>query len=222
MNNPKRILSANEASEYVEWKEPLVQGKIATEHGDSMHPPTANEMQTLHKAAYDEGFNMGRNEGRKQGYQEGRTQAETELRQKFQQLNALFNALALPVEQLDDELEQSIAELTLAIARQLVRRELKTEPGEIVAVVREAVRALPISARNPTIFLHPEDMQLVRNALSLGEDETPWRLEEDLLLTRGDCRVETESSYIDATVEARLSAIAANMLGDERRNDDET
>ena len=62
----------------------------------------------------------------------------------------------------------------------------------------------------------------MRNALSLGEDEKSWRLEEDLLLSRGDCRVETESSYIDATVEARLSAIAANMLGDERRNDDES
>ena len=220
MNNPKRILSANEAGDYVEWKEPLVHGKIAAEYDDGLHPPTANDMQTLHKAAYDEGFNMGRNEGRKKGYQEGCAEAKAESKQKLEKLNALFNALADPIEQLDDELEQCIAELTLAIARQLVRREIKTEPGEIVAVVREAVRALPISARNPTIFLHPEDMQLVRTTLSLGEDEKSWRLEEDLLLTRGDCRVETESSYIDATIEARLSAIAANMLGDERHSDE--
>ena len=221
MNTTKRIISANEAGEYVEWQEPLVQGRIASEHDDGVHPPTANQMQTLHKAAYDEGFNMGRGEGRTQGYKEGRAQAEAESRQQFNQLAALFNALANPVEQLDEELEHSVAELTLAIARQLVRREIKIEPGEIVAVVREAVRALPISARNPTIYLHPEDMQLVRNALSLGDDENSWRLEEDLLLTRGDCRVETESSYIDATIEARLSAIAVNMLGDERRGDDE-
>jgi flagellar biosynthesis/type III secretory pathway protein FliH len=39
-------------------------------------------------------------------------------------------------------------------------------------------------------------------------------------LVRGDCRVETESSYIDASIEARLSAIAANMLGDDRRHDE--
>ncbi len=222
MNSPKRILTANEATEYVEWQEPMVQGRIASTHDDGIQPPTANEMQTLHKAAYDEGFNMGRNEGRSQGYKEGRAEAEEESRQLFNQLTALFNSLANPVEQLDDELEQSIATLTLAIARQLVRREIKIEPGEIVAVVREAVRALPISARNPTIYLHPEDMQLVRSALSLGEDDRTWRLEEDLLLTRGDCRVETESSFIDATIESRLSAIAANMLGDERRGDDES
>ena len=222
MDTPKRIISANDAGEYVEWHEPMVQGKIATEYDDSLHLPTANEMRSLHKDAYDEGFNMGRKEGRAKGYQEGKNQVEAESRKRIEQLQALLNALASPIEQLDDELENSIAELTLAIARQLVRREIKIEPGEIVAVVREAVRALPISARNPTIFLHPEDMQLVRTALSLGEDEKSWRLEEDLLLTRGDCRVETESSYIDASIESRLSAIAANMLGDERHSDDES
>ena len=218
-NLKQRIISANEANEYVEWQEPQVKGKIASEFDNGMHPPTADEMQALHKDAYDEGFNMGRKEGRSQGYKEGREQAESESQQLFKRLNGILSALVNPVEQLDDELESSIAELTLAIARQLVRREIKVDPGEIVAVVREAVRALPISARNPTIYLHPEDMQLVRNALSIGDDEKSYRFEEDLLLVRGDCRVETESSYIDASIEARLSAIAANMLGDERQQE---
>jgi flagellar assembly protein FliH len=221
MSNLKnRIVSANEAHEYVEWQEPHVQGRIATGGDESIRPPTANEMQSLHKDAYDEGFSMGRKEGRSQGYTEGRTQAAAESEGLFQRLEALFNSLANPVSELDDELETSIAELTLVITRQLVRREIKIEPGEIVAVVREAVRVLPISARNPTIYLHPEDIQLVRNALSLSDDEKSYRLEEDLLLTRGDCRVETESSYIDASIEARLSAIAVNMLGDERGQDE--
>ncbi len=220
MSNLKhRILSASEANEYVEWQEPMVQGRIASDKSDGSRPPTVNEMQSLHKDAYDEGFNMGRKEGREQGHKEGIAQAKTESQQLFNKLEALFISLSDPVSQLDDELESSIAELTLAIARQLVRREIKMEPGEIVAIVREAVRALPISARNPTIYLHQEDMQLVRNALSLGDDEKSYRLEEDLLLTRGDCRVETESSFIDASIEARLSAIAINMLGDERSHD---
>lgn len=218
MSNLKhRIISANEATEYVEWQVPLVQGRIT--NNNSVHPPTANEIQALHKDAYDEGFNMGRKEGRAQGYKDAHEKVNAESNDLFQKLEKIFTALAEPVAQMDDEVENSIVQLTLSIARQLVRRELKIEPGEIVAVVREAVRALPISARNPTIYLHPEDIQLVRNALSLGDDEKAYRLEEDLLLTRGDCRVETESSYIDASIEARLSAIAANMLGDERQQD---
>jgi len=216
-----RIISADKASEYVEWNEPQVQGQIVTANNSGVRPPTANEMQYLHKDAYDEGFNMGRKEGRAQGHKEGIAQAAAESIQQFQKLELIFNSLAKPIAQLDNELETSIAELTLSIARQLVRREIKIDPGEIVAVVREAVRALPISARNPTIYLHPEDMQLVRNALSLSDDEKSYRLEEDLLLTRGDCRVETETSHIDASIEARLSAIAVNMLGDERKHEEE-
>ncbi len=217
MSNLKnRIISAKEAHEYVEWQEPQVQGRIASGSNESVRPPTANEMQSLHKDAYNEGFSMGRKEGRAQGHAEGRAETEVELKK----LEALFCSLAEPISQLDDELETSIVELALVIAKQLVRREIKVEPGEIVAVVREAVHVLPILARNPTIYLHPEDIQLVRNALSLGEDEKSYRLEEDLLLTRGDCRVETESSYIDASIEARLSAIAVNMLGDERGHDE--
>lgn len=220
-NLKQRIISANEANGYVEWQEPQVEGKIASDSNKGIRPPTAHEMQNLHKDAYDEGFNMGRKEGKTQGYKEGHQQATAESSELIQKLKSILTTLAEPVSQLDDELENSIAQLTLAIARQLVRREIKLEPGEIVAVVREAVRALPISARHPTIYLHPEDIQLVRNALSLSDDEKTYRLEEDLLLTRGDCRVETESSYIDASVEARLSAIAANMLGDERETDQE-
>lgn len=221
MTNLKhRIISANEANGYVEWQEPHVQGKIASD-SDGIRPPTAHEMQNLHKDAYDEGFNMGRKEGKAQGYKEGKQQATAESSELIQKLTSILSTLSDPVSQLDDELEKSVAQLTLSIARQLVRREIKIEPGEIVAVVREAVRALPISARHPTIYLHPEDIQLVRNALSLSDEERTYRLEEDLLLTRGDCRVETESSYIDASVEARLSAIAANMLGDERETEEE-
>lgn len=221
MSNLKnRIILADDAEKYVGWTEPQVEGRIASDNADGVRPPTANEMQSLHKAAYDEGFGMGRKEGREQGYKEGSAQAKAESQELFNQLGSLFNALATPVSQLDEELENSLATLTLAIARQLIRREIKTNPGEIVAIVREAVKALPISARNPTIYLHPEDIQLVRNALSLGEDEKTYRLEEDLLLTRGDCRVETDSSYINATIEGRLSAIAANMLGAERQQEE--
>ncbi len=220
MNSSKRVLPANEAADYMEWQEPLVEGVISSEFDGVMKPPTLNQMQSLHKAAYDEGFNMGRKEGHSQGYKEGLAKAEAETRSKLQSLTSICHVLSTPLEQLDDEVELNIAELSLCIARQLVRREIKIDPGEVIAVIREAVKALPLSARNPIIHLHPEDMHLVRDALSIGEEEKSWRLQEDLLLTRGDCRIETDSSFIDATVESRLSAIAVKLLGDEQRNDD--
>jgi flagellar assembly protein FliH len=42
---------------------------------------------------------------------------------------------------------------------------------------------------------------------------------EDPLITRGGCKVDTEVSYIDATVENRLAAVIATLFGGEREQD---
>ena len=172
-------------------------------------------MQALQKAAYDEGFALGRKEGREKAYKEGQRQ----IQEKVSRLESIYRHLAEPLLELDEEVEQDIVALVIQTARHLIRRELKTEPGEVVAVVREALSVLPLSARNPRIYLHPEDAELVRQALSLSEQESGFRIMDDLLMKRGDCRIETESSRIDASVDARLSAIAARLLGGERGSD---
>ena len=106
------------------------------------------------------------------------------------------------------------------MAKQLVRREIKTDPGQIVAVVREALSVLPIASQNVRLHLHPEDAVLVRAALSLNEGEYAWRIVEDGLQNRGGCQLMTDSSRIDASVETRLAAIIAKVLGGERGSDE--
>ena len=223
MSNQRNAISDEEAERFNTWQAPLVEGPISAKVGEvSSGPPTAGALQALHKEAYDEGFALGRKEGKTAGYNEGIAEARQKLEQQEQQLTQLLNKLAEPLEKLDEEVEHNLVELTIQIARHLVRREFKIEPGEIVAVVRGALSALPVSARNPRIYLHPEDAVLVRNALSVSEEDSSWRIEEDLLMMRGDCRVETESSLIDASIEAKLSAIAARLLGGERGSDVDT
>ena len=153
------------------------------------------------------------------GDNQGLQEAQEKLNEKINLFQGLLDLLARPLRELDDEVETNIVALALQIARHLIRRELKSEPGEIVAVVREGLTALPVSARNPRIYLHPEDAELVRSTLSLNDEEHNWRIEEDLLMLRGDCRIETETSRIDASIDARLSAIAANILGGDRDTD---
>ena len=60
-------------------------------------------------------------------------------------------------------------------------------------------------------------MRLIREVLSLGQDNEPiWRMIEDQTLSRGGCVVNTDLSRIDATIEKRLGAVIATVLGDER------
>ena len=124
-----------------------------------------------------------------------------------------------PLDNLDKAVEEELANLAIEIARQLVRRELRVSPGEIVAVAREAVSLLPVASVGIQIRLHPDDARLIREVLSLGRDDEPvWQIIEDQTLSRGGCLVNTELSRIDATLEKRLGIVIATVMGDERES----
>ncbi len=195
-----RIISREQLEAYQSWEPPVMGGGP----GAGVRAVTAQRVEEIHRQAYDEGFALGRQE------------AQAQMRA---QLLGVLGALAEPLAEMDETVMQELALLVQSVARQLVRREIKTEPGEIVAVVREAMAALPLSARNIRLHLHPEDAQLVRAALSLNEGDQHWRVVDDPAQTRGGCRVLTDTSQIDASLETRLSAVIAKMLGGERGND---
>jgi len=78
---------------------------------------------------------------------------------------------------------------------------------------------LPINDRKLKIYLHPQDVELVKMGLSLEHDDSHWHWIEDPLLTRGGVRIETADTRINATVEARLKSVINTLLGEERVDD---
>lgn len=178
------------------------------------------------KKGYEEGYQKGHEEGTRKGYQEGHAEGrgagEAELRElrleQGQRLQQLLTALDQPLSQLDEQVEHELVLLAVAIAKQVIRRELKTDPGQIVATVKSAAAALPSAARGVVLHLHPDDGELVKAALSLADGGAQWKIVEDPLITRGGCRVASESSTVDATVEKRLAQAIAKVLGDEREH----
>jgi flagellar assembly protein FliH len=112
--------------------------------------------------------------------------------------------------------QEQLTELAIAIARQLLRRELKIDPSQVIAVVRETVALLPAAARDVRVLLHPEDAALLRERLVAPQIESAWTLLEDPMMSRGGCRVTAEAAQIDARVETRLAAVMSALLGDER------
>lgn len=174
------------------------------------HLLTANQMEHIQKQAHEEGFARGLADGQKA--------AQQEMQQKLQSLAAILATLNAPLKELDDRIEEELVTLAMTAARLIVRREIKTESGQVMAAVREAIATLPAAARQVRVHLHPDDAQIVREHLMSG-DEQAWKLVEDPLLARGGCKVLTDTSVIDASVEARLMAIMAAALGGERSDD---
>lgn len=196
-------------SAYERWELPVVEGRGVF---NSLKPMTAEKLEAIHKEAHKEGF--------EQGYREGIEAAQKEIAAQMQRFNQILRALSEPLAAADEQVEQELIALAMAVARQIIRRELQTEPEQVVGVVREAMAELPSSARNIRIFLHPDDAALVRDALNTEEDETaPWKIVEDMVLTRGGCRIESDTSRVDASLEKRLNAILAELMGGSRAED---
>jgi flagellar assembly protein FliH len=173
------------------------------------------DLNAIEREAWEVGFAAGRDAGIAAVRQERQAQL-AELERRVQRLGALLDFMARPLEQLDAEVERQLAVLAGAIARQVVRREIRTEPGQIIAVIRETVALLPAATREVRVHLHPDDAALVRERLREPGGDAAWAIVEDPVLSRGGCRVTTESSTIDARVEQRLGAAIAAVLGDER------
>src|ERR1700686_5747849 len=97
----------------------------------------------------------------------------------------MFYDLAKPFEAMDAEVERELLTLAMALARQIVRRELKTDPTQIIGIIREAIAALPVAAREVRVHLHPEDAAVMRENLAPPESERPWPTNEDPVMARG-------------------------------------
>lgn len=216
--------------------------QLGTPRSESVDPAkvtetlTVEQIEVMQQQAYNEAFEQGRAQGyeaglqqglakghedgfakgQQQGYQEGRHL----LQKQVADLNSILETLNEPIKQLDQQIESELVQLALAVASQIIRREIRLHPDEIVAVVREAINVLPIASQKITLSLHPDDAELVRDILKLDDSLPSWRLQENPLLTRGGCTVETETSSIDATLEKRLTAVIAKVLGDERQRDE--
>jgi flagellar assembly protein FliH len=221
--NLSKVIAGLRSEDVKQWTPPTVAAKGGGEGGLGRGAlMTAEQLEQIQKQAYDEGFEQGKREGFEYGHKEALGEGREIMQGRIERMDALMAALDEPLKQLDDDVENELIDLVIAMVRQLVRREVKTDPGQIVGVVREALNILPVSARNVRLVLHPEDADLIRNIYGLSEAELGWSIMEDPVIERGGCKVLTDISQVDATLESRLTALIAPLLGGERDIDEES
>jgi len=194
------------------WDLPAVSGRSIQARRPGK---TVSEIEDVERRAYEEAFAKGREAGLAAAKVESDKQLKA-LKTQVERMEAAIGQLAQPLAQVDAEVEQQLLTLALTIARQLVRRELKADPAQVIAIVRETVALLPAAARDVRVHLHPEDAAVVRERLAAPTADRAWTMVEDPVMTRGGCKVTTDTAVIDARVEPRLNEVIAAMLGEER------
>jgi flagellar assembly protein FliH len=194
------------------WELPEINGPVLARNRRVV------DLSGIEREAWEKGYAEGR-DAAVAAVRKEQQATQVELERRVQNLASILDFMAKPIAALDAEVQRQLVSLTGAIARHIVRRELKTQPDEIVAVIRETVALLPMTARDIRVHLNPEDAKLVRSRVVEAGSDRSWNVAEDPLISRGGCRVSSENSTIDATLEQRLGAAIAAALGDSRAPD---
>ncbi|MCP3669902.1 MAG: flagellar assembly protein FliH [Gammaproteobacteria bacterium] len=220
--NSSKIINPENQGEVKPWQPPeMVRSasdvSVLEARGSML---TAEQLGQVQDQAYQEGFEQGKKDGFKFGHEEALVKTRNLLKEKAAKLDQLLSTLDTPLKELDEQVERELISLTISMVRQLVRREVKADPGQIVGVVRESLSLLPVSARNIRLILHPDDAKMVREIFEVSDKDLVWDVVEDPVLERGGCKIITNTSQIDATLESRLAAMITTLLGGERDRDE--
>jgi len=212
------VISPDEiAAAYQRWDAPRMVS-VSDVEDDSQKMLTVADIEKLQKAAEEDGYKDGFAKGEAAGHQAGMKNAQQEIQKQVAILQQVITRLNTPLADLDQRIEQDLVSMVMTMTRQLVHREFTTNPENVVDAARAAMAVLPVSDRKVKILLNPADIELVKQGLSSDEGDA-WQWVESPQLARGDVRIETADTKIDATVESRLKSVIDKLLGEERSDD---
>lgn len=157
---------------------------------------------------------------RQQGYQDGLRDGmasaeafkQSHARQVAAQVGALIQGFDAAFAELESRLADALTQASVALARQVVREELRQHPEHIARIAHEAIEALMLSARHVRLRVNPEDLPLVEAGAADTLRQRGASLIADPAIARGGCVVESDIAGVDAQIERRW-ALAAAQLG---------
>lgn len=198
------ILPKEQLSAYQRWEMASFGDNRASVQAKNIPAPTVESIAQIREDARLEGYAAGLG----QGLAAGRNEATAEIAQ-LRQIADAFSSAAV---QANEFIAQDMLDLTLDLAKAMLKTTLAVHPEILIPVVKEAITYLPTLQQPALLFLHPADLLLVRNYMGDQLDNAGWQTLGDTQIERGGCRVETASNQIDATTSSRWQRLAA-VLG---------
>lgn len=202
----KSLLKSDSVKEIKPWQMPNVgQGKkvnsLTTVTPDYFEIEKRARMQMLENER-KQGFNAGYMSGQEQGKEEGKKAYEA----KITKVEALLNQMDASLKEVDDIIASHVLELVVAVSKQVVGKELSLSHDSLLALVNKSLKYLPKNSKGIRLHLHPEDKSLVEAHIRKECFDHIEHMEiiADERIEPGGCIVQSDSSFIDQTIEARL------------------
>jgi flagellar assembly protein FliH len=261
MMSTNKGFSESEASDAKKWDLPFVEDASAKkndgttnalnrrsdwkyeppEEVEEISPPTADEIEAIRQAAFDEGMSDGKaagyeegkaqgleegfNEGREKGHAEGLAQGleegQSQIATQTEQWQMLVDKLHDPLSQANDETRDQLVKLAVTLAKAVIKTEIDTNKSVIIQALSEGIKALPINQNEYQIHLHPDDITIVNEHFSEEEVEKKgWNLIAAPNMERGGCDIVTAQNAVDVSVERRCREVIERFLLNQGLSDD--
>ena len=159
------------------------------------------------RQGYEEGYQQGQQEGQQAGQQQAQEQAKAEIDSHLQAVQQMVQALQEPLHRWQHSIETALAQTLVVLCRHCLLAELSLPQPQIMAIVTQAVQALPLGQSRLRLRISAVD-QAHLQALALQRllDQTQHlTIEVDAQLGGGECCIDSDDSLIDFTLSQRFN-----------------
>jgi flagellar assembly protein FliH len=149
--------------------------------------------------------------GLSEGFSAGTEHITRESSSMANRIDSLLTSMQSQFEAFDKDVADAVLGLAFSLARQVVRSELDLRPELVATSVKDALQSLSLKAAFPSIYVNPDDVNLIKSVLGEELSMRGCRIIADNTISRGGCRLESDTSTVDATIESRWERALNNM-----------
>jgi flagellar assembly protein FliH len=202
---------------------------------EEIAPLTAEDIENIRQAAFDEGFSQGKEEGFAKGHEEGKVSGHEEgvelghkegvetglaegkesIEEQSTAWQSLTEQLHNPLLEVEKNVEQQLLHLVVQLTEAITLQEAKTNPDIIIGAISAGIKALPSQEAQTQILLHPDDIKRVEKQFGADHvQEQGWRLLAAPQLVPGSCQIENSTSNVDLSIKSRMKEVLDSFLQD--------
>jgi flagellar assembly protein FliH len=212
-----RILSGTAGSSVPPWKWPPAAGsppaRGVTSPGAAVASDGQAERDARRIAELEQQIERRTRDARDAGYREGeaasRAQSAAALQPMLERLARTIQEMAGLRPQIMRDAAAELVDLSLAIARRILHRELSVDLAALEGLIAGTLQKLP-GQEISRIRIHPELEPGIRQALA-REGRSGVPLLADGTMERGAIVIETERGKLDASIETQLAEIGRGL-----------
>jgi len=182
-----------------------LQGQIATLNGEISNLKQKSEQES--KARYDKGFNEGKALGTADGEKVAMERFNATLKSLQDSIEKTFDSVALQQKEYFDKIENSTAEIAIAVAKRVFCEEAAQNPNIIPRAIKEAFTFLGQEERLK-IVINPQDVKIAEKTESIWKPILSSLKSVELVIDnsveQGGCLLESEKG---SSIDMRLNTI---------------